>query len=243
MLQAPPARQAQELPEPPDDSPLSLPIQKAGRHCDGRLFRDASSVASRRSACVQIGRESLTLLVRSGLLRRDAAHLLGLVARTGARQSSRHHQLAASERHNNNETGTFLTAGRREADVDRTAVCSARRHFSAKSRAFLSPLRCAIRHRTRRGKPGWTCSAGPRGPDMRVRPSMGSPVAQHCKTMEQPMLKRLHPLSVPRSGGLERRRREHWKHEWLSGSSKRRWGEWCYVLLWRLKPLHPPSIV
>lgn len=55
------------------------------------------------------------------------------------------------------------------------------------------------------------------------------------------MPKRVHPLSVSRSGGLKRRR-EGWIGMLLNGRSARPLGEWCYVLLWRLKPLHPPSI-
>jgi hypothetical protein len=59
------------------------------------------------------------------------------------------------------------------------------------------------------------------------------PKAQHCNPMELPMLKRRHPWSVP----LPSRQAERLR------ASLRLQHEWFFVPLWRLKPLHPPSMI
>lgn len=55
------------------------------------------------------------------------------------------------------------------------------------------------------------------------------------------MPKRIYPWSVSRSGGLGRRR-EALIGMLLNDFLGQRFNDWRYVLLWRLKPLHPPSI-
>lgn len=223
---------------------LPLPLKRQSRSIVAGFFAGSASCIAKLS--FQNKSAANHLDCTCGRFSRRGGSIFGPITWKGARQSSTATQLAASERHNKNEAGTFLTAGGRKADMDRAAGRNARRHSSARSRVPC-PLSAAPSDILRRGKAGRACVGGPWG--AKYAKHVGWPrwqeMAQHSKTMEQPMLKHLHPLSVPRSGGLELRRgREHWKRgQRSSGSGGTRMGEWCDVLLWRLKPSHPPSIL
>lgn len=153
------------------------------------------------------------------------------------------HKLAASERHNNNDRHLFDCRLAQGGDGQDRRSQRLQHTLSASHRAPVLYRRIIATSQPPREPGGRTvCVRGGSSCGcMAFRPT--GLMMRHCKTMEQPMLKRRHPRSVPRSGGLEPRRREHRRDTLRLGSSGRRMDEWCIVLLWRLKPSHPPSIV
>lgn len=165
-----------------------------------------------------------------------------LDGRKGARQGSRHFQLAASDCQARNRRHLPIRPARGGEGQDRR-LQRPPLHFLPREIAVLSLTTAASHHRIHWGA-GRFARCGTRGSRFRMATAFGICRADVCgalQTMEQLMPKRIYPWSVSGSGGLGRRR-EALIGMLLNDFLGQRFNDWRYVLLWRLKPLHPPSI-
>jgi len=139
--------------------------------------------------------------------------------------------------------GTFQS-GRREAERDGTAACSARHYTFYRVRSRSCPLPPQHHIIASIGEPGVSRDAGRVGAvfGWRRRSAFaGRMFAEPCKRWSSSCQSAFIRGRFPDRGGLGRRR-EALIGMLLNDFLGQRFNDWRYVLLWRLKPLHPPSI-